>query len=108
MDIYTDCSLSPSVTASQLQDEAENSEVHSDNFINRVFYITVGSNTRNIYWKINTPYLQNKIQCAAQNVQGLILSVKNNNSKQLPTLQGLTPTWAETDPIQKNTQNMAV
>lgn len=78
MDIYTDSSLSPSVTTSHLQDEAENSEVHSDDFINRIFRITVGSNTWNINWKILTPYLQIKIQCTAENVQGLILSVKNN------------------------------
>lgn len=78
MDICTDSSLSPSLTASQLQDEADNSEVHSDNSINRVFGIIVGSNPENIYWKIKIPYLQSKIQCAVDNVQGLTLSMKHS------------------------------
>ena len=79
MDICTDSGLSLSLSASQLQDEADNSEVHSDNSTNRVFTITVGSNMgNNTYWKIKMPYLHSKAQCAVENVQGLTLSMKHN------------------------------
>lgn len=78
MDICTDSGLSLSLTASQLQDEADNSDVHSDNSTNRVFTITVGSNMGITYWKIKTPYLQSKAQCAVESVQGLTLSMKHD------------------------------
>lgn len=49
--------------------------------------VTAGSNTGSTYWKIKMPYLQSKIQCAAENVQEL--TPITINSKQLPVLQAL-------------------
>lgn len=86
MSIFTDSSQTPFMTESQLQDEADNSEVHSDDSTNIKFYSKKQPFQVTIRIKTFLTFRARYRQCAVENVQGLILR-SATNSEQPPVRQ---------------------
>lgn len=86
MSIFTDSSQTPFMTESQLQDEADNSEVHSDDSTNIKFYSKKQPFQVTIRIKTFLTFRARYRQCAVENVQGLILR-STTNSEQTPVRQ---------------------